>query len=191
MAMMRSAAGPQHVGGGEEARYQVLGWNLRCRDQRAVGERDPQQGLRAARADVLEMRAAALTAGMADLAGIVGSEERADDELAALDILHRVSNLLDDAAVLVAHRHRLCGSIDAPVGPEIRPAHTGGGHTQDHIGRRENLRLFALHITNVARAVENSSFHDRSPVRLEGSMDGVAAVHDERMADDVGGAGAA
>src|SRR2546427_5680743 len=99
--------GAQHVRGSEEARDQVFGRNLRCRDQRAVGERDAQQGrLGAARANVLDMGAAALIAGMADLAGVVGSKKRADDELAPSDTLHPSSDLLDDAAVFVAHRRR-------------------------------------------------------------------------------------
>ena len=36
------------------------------------------------------------------------------------------ANLLDDANVLVTHRHRLRHRIDAPLGPQVRAAHPGG-----------------------------------------------------------------
>ena len=65
-------AGTQHVGGGEQARDQVLLRRARGRDQGAVRQRHPQvPGLSAARPDVLHVHAAALVAGLADRASVV------------------------------------------------------------------------------------------------------------------------
>ena len=49
------------------------------------------------------VHAAALVAGPADLAGVVGGEERPDDELSRLDRGHVAADLFDDADVLVPH----------------------------------------------------------------------------------------
>ena len=54
--------------------------------------------------DGFGVHAAGLVAGSADLAGVVGGEEGADDEVADLDVSDLVADLLDDADVLVAHR---------------------------------------------------------------------------------------
>jgi len=49
--------------------------------------------------------------------GVVGREERTDDELAGLDGGDCAADLLDNAAVLVSHRRRLGNRIDAAVWP--------------------------------------------------------------------------
>ena len=79
-------AGAEHVGGGQQVRHQVVGGNLRGGDQGAVGQRHPHPlGLRGTRrSERLPVRAGRLVAGPADLAGVVGGEERPDDELAGL-----------------------------------------------------------------------------------------------------------
>ena len=107
-------AGAEHVGGGQQARDQVVGRDLRGGDQGAVGQRDPHPfGLRAARGGRLPPHAGGLVAGPADLAGVVGGEERADHELARPDRGDRGADLLDDAGVLVAHRPRPVERLDA------------------------------------------------------------------------------
>src|SRR5207237_1685866 len=50
--------------------------------------------------------------------GVVGSGERADDELPGLDRPHRAADLLDDAAVFMPHRR---GSVDR-LKPAVRPS---------------------------------------------------------------------
>ena len=76
-------AGAQHVGGGQQARDRSSVGNLGGGDQGAVGQRDPHPlGLRAAGGAGLAVDAGGLVAGPADLAGVVGGEERADHELA-------------------------------------------------------------------------------------------------------------
>src|SRR5215217_3330254 len=85
----------------------------------------PGVATRVPSASGLPVDARRLVAGPADLAGVVGGEERADDELARLDQTYLVAHLLDDADVLMAHRGRLVDRLDAAVGPEIRAAHAG------------------------------------------------------------------
>src|SRR5207302_2732841 len=75
-------AGAEDVGGGEEAGDEVVGWDLRGGNEGAVGERDPGElRLCANGAHQFAVEAGALVAGAADLARVVGSEERPDDEL--------------------------------------------------------------------------------------------------------------
>src|SRR6516225_3030471 len=82
----------------------------------AVGQGDAQVlGLRAVRADGLHAGAAALVAGLADLAGAVRGHERADDEVAGPYAAHLAARLLDDPGVLVAHRGRAAYRLDAAV----------------------------------------------------------------------------
>ena len=80
-------AGAEHVGGGQEVGDQIVGRHLRGGDQGAVGKRDAHPlGLGAAcGAEDLTVDAGGLVAGPADLAGVVGGEERPDDELARAD----------------------------------------------------------------------------------------------------------
>src|SRR3712207_8962039 len=62
-------------------------------------------GLRAGGGAGLPVDAVGLVAGPADLAGVVGGEERADDELARLDRGDLAADLLDDADVLRSEEH--------------------------------------------------------------------------------------
>ena len=138
-------AGAEHVGGREQARDHVVRRHARRRDQGAVGERDAGVlGLCAGGGTGLPVDARRLVAGPADLAGVVGGEERADDELARLDGRDRAADLLDDADVLVAHRCRLVTGLDAAVGPEVRAAHAGGRQPDDGVGRLDDGRVGAL-----------------------------------------------
>src|SRR3712207_7086295 len=83
----------------------------------------------------LPVDARRLVASPADLAGVVGGEERADDELARLDQTYLAADLLDGADVLMAHRGRPFDRLDAAVGPEVRAAHAGEGQSDDGVGR--------------------------------------------------------
>ena len=70
-------AGAQYVGRGEQTRDQVVVRQARGGDERAVGQRDPQPfGLGAHGVHPLPLDAGGLVAGAADLAGVVGGEER-------------------------------------------------------------------------------------------------------------------
>ena len=96
-------------------------------DERAVGQRDAQPlGLGAEGAHGLPVDAGGLVAGPADLTGVVGGEERPDDELARLDGRDLVADLLDDADVLVTHRRRRIDGFESAVGPQVRAADAGG-----------------------------------------------------------------
>jgi hypothetical protein len=110
----------EHIRGGQHARDQVVGGEVRGGDQCAVGERDPQQlGLGAQGAHGLTVEAGALVAGLAELAGVVGGPERADYELTGLDRADLAPDLLDDADVLVAHRRGPLDGFDPPVRPQV------------------------------------------------------------------------
>ena len=155
-------AGAEDVGGRQQARDEVVGRDVGRGDQRAVGQRDAQQvGLGAQRAHRHAVHAGALVAGAADLARVVGRPERADDELARLDRRDGVADFLDDAGVLVAHRHRPHRVLDpdAAVGPQVRAAHAGGRDADDRVGRLDDLRRFALLDPDLARAVHHRAAH--------------------------------
>ena len=109
--------------------------------------------------DELGVHALGLEAGLADLAGVVGDDERADDEVADLDGLDVGADLLDDADVLVAHR-RVVDGLDAAVGPQVGPADAGRGQPDDRVGRLDDLRVFALLDPDVAGGVHDDSTHD-------------------------------
>ena len=122
-------AGAEHVGGGQQARDQVVGRHAGRGDEGAVGQRDPGAlGLGADGAHEFGVHAAGLVAGPADRAGVVGGEERADHELAGPQGADLAADLLDDADVLVAHRRWPVDGLDAAVGPQVGPAHAGRGH---------------------------------------------------------------
>jgi hypothetical protein len=111
-------AGAKHIGGSEEARHQVRVGNPGGGDQGALGQRHPQPlGLGAARGGRLAVDAGALVAGPADLAGVVGCEERPDYKLAWPDCGDRAADLLHDPGVLMPHRPGAVDGLDAPVGP--------------------------------------------------------------------------
>src|SRR5882762_2757030 len=105
------------------------------------------------------MLARRLIAGLAVRTGVVGGEERTDDELARLDCSDSATDLLDDAAVLVPHRGGLGDLVDAAVAPEVGPADARRGHLDDGVRRLDDPRDFALLETHIARSVQNSSSH--------------------------------
>ena len=82
-----------------------------------------QRGLRSAHE--LALHAGRLIPVPAVGTSVIGSCERSDDKLARLDGLHRTSNFLDNAAVLVAHRDGLRDRANAAVRPQVRPADAG------------------------------------------------------------------
>ena len=93
------------------------------RHQRAIRQRHPKIGrLRAPRPHVLRLRTPALIPGMADRTGVVGSKEGANDKLTTFDAFDGIANFFNDAAVLVSHGRGLLWGIDAPIGPQVRPA---------------------------------------------------------------------
>ena len=129
-------------------------------DEGAVGVRDAGLlGLGADRlGDELGVHALGLEPGLADLAGVVGDDERADDEVADLDVLDLGADLLDDADVLVPHR-LVVGGLDAAVGPQVRPADAGRGQPDDRVGGLDDLRILALLHPDVAGRVHHYSTH--------------------------------
>jgi hypothetical protein len=153
-------AGAEHVGGGEQARDQVVGGHPGGGDERAVGQRDPRVlGLRASRGRGLTVDAGRLVTGTADRAGVVGSEEAADNELPRLDGADVAADLLDDAGVLVTHRGRPVDVLDAAVGPQVRAADTGRGQADDRVGRLLDLRVRAVLDPDIAGRVQDRSSH--------------------------------
>src|SRR5829696_684722 len=111
----------------------------------------------------LPLDAGRLVAGPADLAGVVGGEERADDELAGLDQTYLAADLLDDADVLVAHRCRPVDRLEVAVGPEVRAAHAGDRQSDDGVGWLDDRRVGALLEAHVPGAIKNCSSHNLSP----------------------------
>jgi hypothetical protein len=153
-------AGAEHIGRRQQPRDVVVGRDVGRGDQGAVGQGDAQQvGLGAESAHRDAVDAGALVAGPADLTGVVGGPERADHELARLDRLHRVADLLDDAGVFVPHRRRPLHVLHASVGPQVRPAHAGGRHTDDRVRRFDDPGRLTLLDAHIARAVHHCSAH--------------------------------
>ena len=110
--------------------------------------------------DELGVHALRLETGLADLAGVVGDDEGADDEVAGLERLHFVADRFHDADVLVTHQ-RVVDGLDAAVGPEVGPADAGRGQADDGVGRLDDLRRIAILDAHVARPVEGESLHRR------------------------------
>ena len=107
----------------------------------------------------LAVDAGALVAGPADLAGVVGGEERADDELAGLDRADVAADLLDDSAVLVTHGCRPSTAVDAAVRPQVGAADAGRGESDDGVGGLDDLRVGAVLDADVAGGVQDGSSH--------------------------------
>src|SRR5215208_5284632 len=161
-------AGAEHVGGREQAGDHVLRRQARRRYEGAVGERDAGVlRLRAGWGTGLPVDAGRVVAGPADLAGVVGGEERADDELAQLDQTYLAADLLDDADVLMAHRGRLVDRLDAAIGPEVRAAHAGERQSDEGVGLLDDRRVGALLEAHVPGAVKNCSLHDYLLLNIE------------------------
>jgi hypothetical protein len=104
------------------------------------------------------VHATALVTGLADLAGVVGDHEGTDDEVADFHGHYLVTDLLDDADVLMAHR-RVVDVLDAPVGPQVRPADTSRCEANDCIRRVDDLRVVTLPDAHVARGVHENLTH--------------------------------
>jgi hypothetical protein len=73
-------------------------------------------------------------------AGVVGGEERADDELAGLDVL----TALPTSSTMPQYSWPIgvgwsIGSMPA-VGPQVRPAHAGRRSADDGVGRLDDRR---------------------------------------------------
>ena len=152
-------AGAEHVGGGHQRRDQVGVRAARGGDQGAVGERDAGElGLGADGAHQDAVHAVRLVAGPADLAGVVGGPERADDEVADLDGAHLGADLLDDADVLVAH-HLVVDRLGAAVGPQVAAADAGRRQADDRVGRLDDLRVLAVLDPHVTGSVHDNPTH--------------------------------
>ena len=153
-------AGPQHVGGGEQTRDQIVGGDVGGGDEGAIGERYSHSlGLRAAGRGGLAVKTGGLITGPADFASVVGREERTDDELAGPDRGDRGPDLLHDSGVLVSHPSRLVHRFDSPVGPQVRSADAGRGGTDDRIRGRDNRRLRPVLDTDISGAIHDSDTH--------------------------------
>ena len=87
----------------------------------------------------------------------------ADDELSRLDRLNRAAHFLDNAAIPVAHRRGPVDRLKPAIGPQIRPAHARGRHPEHRVRRLDDLRRLSVLKADIARAVENGSFHGLSP----------------------------
>jgi hypothetical protein len=147
-------AGAQHIGGREQAGDQVVGGQAGGGDEGSVGQRDAEElGLDAGGGTGLPVDAVRLVPGAADLAGVVRGEEGADDELSPPNGLHPAANFFDDAAVLVAHRHRSRRRLNAAVRPQVRSADARGRQADDRVRRLDDGRLRAIFEADVARAV--------------------------------------
>jgi hypothetical protein len=106
------------------------------------------------------MQTRTLVAGPADLAGVVGGEERAHNELSRPHITHIVAYLLDDADVLVPHRCRPVDLLDPTVRPQVRAADAGCGNPDDRVRRRDEPRILALLHADVAGGMQDNTKHD-------------------------------
>ena len=85
--------------------------------------------------------------------GVVGQAERADDELSRMDGFYRAADLFDDAAILVAHRHRRFYVVQATEGPKVGAADAGRRQADDGVGRLEDFRLGNFLATHIAGAM--------------------------------------
>jgi hypothetical protein len=92
-------------------------------------------------------------------AGVVGKNERADDELAGLDGLDLVADLDDHAAIFMAHVKGLGDGVRAAIGPEVGTADAGCRELDDGVGGLENRGFGDFLEANVAGAVENGCKH--------------------------------
>ena len=152
-------AGAEHVGGRHQRRDEVRVRLPGGRDEGAVGERDAGQlGLGAEGAHQDAVHAVRLVAGLADLAGVVGGPEGADDEVADLDGADLGADLLDDADVLVAH-HLVVDRLGAAVGPQVAAADAGRRQADDRVGRLDDLRVLAVLDPHVPGPVHDNLTH--------------------------------
>src|SRR5439155_9672044 len=76
--------------------------------------------------------------------GIVGGEERADDELSRLNRLDRAADLFDEAAILVSHRCQPGRGLQATIRPKVRPAYAGRRYPDDGVRWSQDFWLGAV-----------------------------------------------
>jgi hypothetical protein len=107
--------------------------------------------------------AVGLVTGPADLAGVVGGEERTDHELAGLDRGDLGAGFFDDADVFVAHRGGLLDGVDAAVVPQVGPAHAGGGHADDRVGGVFDSRVGSVFESDVTGGINDCAAHSVVP----------------------------
>ncbi len=153
-------AGAEHVRRGEQRRDEVLVGLSGGRHERAVGVRDagPLRLGADAAVDELGVHALGLEAGPADLARVVGDDERPHDEVADLDGAHLGADLLDDTDVLVPHEG-VVDRLDAAVGPQVAAADARRRQADDRVGRLDDPRVLALLHPHVAGSVHDYSTH--------------------------------
>src|SRR6267378_3948678 len=89
----------------------------------------------------LGMLAGRLVSDMAVGTGIVGREERTDDELAGFNRFDRAPYFLHDAAILVPHWGGLSSRLNATIPPQIRPAHARGRDSDDGVRRLDDFQI--------------------------------------------------
>ena len=156
-------AGTEDVGRRQQRRNQIGLGLTRCRNESAIRVRNAGLlGLGANRLGYeLAIHALGLITGPANLASVVGDDERADDEVADLDVPHRVADLLDNPDVLVPH-HLVVGRLDPPVRPQVRPADTGCGQPDDRVSGLDDLRVFAFLHSDIAGAIHDYATHQSS-----------------------------
>ena len=154
-------AGAEHVGGGQQARDQVVVGQVGGGDQGAVGERDAQPfGLGA-------VGGAGLGGGRRSSGSRPGRSRRCCRRRRTsrprtgrvLTVVTCVADLLDDAGVLVAHRPWPVDRLDAAVGPQVRPADAGRREPDDRVGRLDDLRFGAVLDPDLTRGGHHGDTH--------------------------------
>jgi hypothetical protein len=157
-------SGAEHVRGGEQTGDQVGWWCAGGGDEGAVGERHAHPfGLGAAGGGGFPVDASALVPALADLAGVVRGEERADDEVADGDVAHGVAHLLDNADVLVPHPAGAVRRLDTAVGPEVGAADAGRDDTDHGIGGFDDNRVVVLLDPDISWGMHNGNTHGVPP----------------------------
>ena len=156
-------AGAQDVGGGQQARHEVVGRSFRGGDEGAVGVLDADQfGLAAVVAGPVQ--AVGVRAGLAQGAGVVAGQEPADDEVAGFDGGDVGTDGLDDTDVFVPDGRRLRHFCDAAVAPQVRPAHAGRYGADHGVRGLEDGRIGQLLKPDVVGGVNDGASHETSPV---------------------------
>lgn len=105
------------------------------------------------------MNAAELESGLADLASVVGGDERPDDEVADGDVMNGVTDLLDDADILVTHRRRAIHIFETAVGPQVGATDAGGGDANDRVCGLDDDGLVDLVDPDVSGGMHDDGAH--------------------------------
>ena len=152
-------ARPEYVGGGQQAGHHLGRRHLAGGHERAVGERDARVlGLGADVAHQFALHAAALVARLTDLAGVVGRDERSNNELARLDIADAAADFFDDTDVFVTHGC-VVDVVDAAVRPEIRTADARRRQPDDRVRRADDVGVVAVFDAHVAWSMHHHATH--------------------------------